>query len=370
MTTFSKAASGNVLPKLPVVLAYARACGGNTQYWSEQWLIAQRPGPLDGLSALPIRSTTPPDPGTAATPGEFVELLRDMRTWAGEPSFKQLSRRTGLAVSTLADALSPSRSTVPSNRVVTALVSQFLHLVHRSGRPLAMEPELVLTQWNSTRQALAARRTPSKLSATRERTTAYATTQPQPQLGKQQREERGRPWRPLDGRLAPERRKLAEALRDVCSSSGLSLRELSRSVCMSPSALSRHLSGERIPSPEVISALIRRITSDSPAVERARHVEIYRLHAQAVEKTGSTFEQLRLRLQEEEAQQARLTQQIKLMEEELDSTRIGWQKEVIELREHEEAKAAQIGDLLRHVEVLSGGPPGREWLIVRLRRSA
>jgi len=37
----------------------------------------------------------PADPGTAKTPGEFIEALRQFRVWAGNPSFHDLAKRCG-----------------------------------------------------------------------------------------------------------------------------------------------------------------------------------------------------------------------------------------------------------------------------------
>jgi hypothetical protein len=36
-----------------------------------------------------------PNPATATSPAEFVRALRDLRAWAGYPSYRELSRRCG-----------------------------------------------------------------------------------------------------------------------------------------------------------------------------------------------------------------------------------------------------------------------------------
>lgn len=36
-----------------------------------------------------------PDPATLGTPAEFMDALRWLRTWAGEPSLRELARRCG-----------------------------------------------------------------------------------------------------------------------------------------------------------------------------------------------------------------------------------------------------------------------------------
>lgn len=36
-----------------------------------------------------------PNPATVASPAEFVQALRDLCAWAGDPSYRELSRRCG-----------------------------------------------------------------------------------------------------------------------------------------------------------------------------------------------------------------------------------------------------------------------------------
>lgn len=64
----------------------------------------------------------PPDPGSARTAADLVRLLRLRKVWCGDPSYEELSRRTGVARSTLADALSRRRTTLPSLELVLATV--------------------------------------------------------------------------------------------------------------------------------------------------------------------------------------------------------------------------------------------------------
>jgi tetratricopeptide (TPR) repeat protein len=63
-----------------------------------------------------------PDPGQAASPQEFVAHLRVLRVWAGNPSFEQLARSSGVPRSTLADALSRHRDRLPALDVVRRFV--------------------------------------------------------------------------------------------------------------------------------------------------------------------------------------------------------------------------------------------------------
>src|SRR3954452_10241957 len=62
----------------------------------------------------------PDDPRTVA---DFVRSLRALKVWAGDPSLEVLSRRTGVAASTLSDAFNPKRRRMPSLGLVRLLVS-------------------------------------------------------------------------------------------------------------------------------------------------------------------------------------------------------------------------------------------------------
>jgi hypothetical protein len=61
----------------------------------------------------------PEDPDDVAG---FVRALRSVKLWAGDPSLEELRRRTGVASSTLSDALSPRRRQMPSLDLVRVLV--------------------------------------------------------------------------------------------------------------------------------------------------------------------------------------------------------------------------------------------------------
>ncbi|MFV2198476.1 hypothetical protein [Nocardiopsis sp. LOL_012] len=51
-----------------------------------------------------------PDPMTATTPAEFVEVMRRYREWAGSPSYRQMAERGGLySAATFCDALKSDR---------------------------------------------------------------------------------------------------------------------------------------------------------------------------------------------------------------------------------------------------------------------
>lgn len=64
-----------------------------------------------------------PDPGKARTAAEFLCCLRDYRVWAGNPSYRVMSRQCGhrFAASTICTAL--RSRTVPSLEMVLAIIS-------------------------------------------------------------------------------------------------------------------------------------------------------------------------------------------------------------------------------------------------------
>ena len=64
-----------------------------------------------------------PDPGEAGTVAEFLECLRNYRTWAGSPSYRVMSRncKRRFAPSTLCTAL--GGETLPGLEMVLAIVS-------------------------------------------------------------------------------------------------------------------------------------------------------------------------------------------------------------------------------------------------------
>ncbi|MFJ8434765.1 hypothetical protein ACIQ9P_26040 [Kitasatospora sp. NPDC094019] len=66
-----------------------------------------------------------PDPGGATTPEEFVERLRAAKVWSGDPSLRELERRTGLPRSTLSGDLSPRRNRLPPLERVLVLATTF-----------------------------------------------------------------------------------------------------------------------------------------------------------------------------------------------------------------------------------------------------
>jgi hypothetical protein len=89
---------------------------------------AQAPGgaiaDLDGYDDLK------PDPLTARTAADFVERMKDYRIWAGEPSYRELARRSGKAfgASSLCEALNSTR--LPAEKLVRAFIWACSHSEH------------------------------------------------------------------------------------------------------------------------------------------------------------------------------------------------------------------------------------------------
>jgi tetratricopeptide (TPR) repeat protein len=67
--------------------------------------------------------TTRPDPSSARDAAGFVREMRRLKGWVGNPSFQNLSRRSGLPTSTLADATNSHRVGLPRLEVVRSFVA-------------------------------------------------------------------------------------------------------------------------------------------------------------------------------------------------------------------------------------------------------
>lgn len=63
-----------------------------------------------------------PDPVRAISVADFVDRLRRLKRWAGNPSLATLHRRTGLPRSTICDALRPHRTSLPRLELVRAFI--------------------------------------------------------------------------------------------------------------------------------------------------------------------------------------------------------------------------------------------------------
>ncbi|MFV8128954.1 helix-turn-helix transcriptional regulator [Streptomyces syringium] len=266
VSALSQAAAGRKLPSLELTLAYATACGGGREHWTEQWLIAQHPtgpGPLDGPAAAEVRpwSTEPPVPALAGTPQEFIACLRELKLWAGNPSLSRLEavafgRGIRLPRSTIGDALSRSRASLPNAFVVRSLVLACLTFAHRQSRIRAEETRPAAEEWlehwlrvhrNSQRPP---RPAPQPATTTWpalvEKTVQTVVLPPR----------QDHTLNPI-GEVSRDRRLLAQALRELFDELDVSLRGFAVRHHVDPSALSRYLSGSRIPPREFLRVLVR-----------------------------------------------------------------------------------------------------------------
>jgi hypothetical protein len=75
----------------------------------------------------------PPDPTGVDSVGGFIQELRLLKIWAGDPPLRRLSRDSGLARSTLGDLLSPRRNRLPS----LDLVLRYVHVCGITGERAA-----------------------------------------------------------------------------------------------------------------------------------------------------------------------------------------------------------------------------------------
>jgi hypothetical protein len=101
-TTLASADSGARLPTREVIHAYVTACGGDTGYFDRRWqevaeLVAALSPRTDRAANRTARATSPlPDPTGATTVGEYLDLLEQLRRWAGHPTYRELSERARL----------------------------------------------------------------------------------------------------------------------------------------------------------------------------------------------------------------------------------------------------------------------------------
>lgn len=63
-----------------------------------------------------------PEPLQAQTPAEFMSLLRELRLWSGQPSYRTMARRCGrsFGASTLCTAL--KQDTLPKQEILKAII--------------------------------------------------------------------------------------------------------------------------------------------------------------------------------------------------------------------------------------------------------
>ena len=112
IATLQNAAAGKTVPTWRVTCAFAAGCGRDAgpirRLWEDALAAAGRPLP----GAKPPAEPPIPRPGEVTSAAQFLDLMKLLRRWAGDPSLAELNRRSGgflLPPSTLSDALGKKR---------------------------------------------------------------------------------------------------------------------------------------------------------------------------------------------------------------------------------------------------------------------
>ncbi|MEV0227207.1 transcriptional regulator [Streptomyces sp. NPDC050704] len=322
VSTLAKAAAGDRLPSLEVTLAYATACHGNQQHWTEQWLLAQG-------DALPSQAgawaTVPPTASTAASAADFVEALRQLRLWAGMPSYTQLARLAGLGRTTLCDALAPGRAGLPSRDVTSRLVLACMHHAYSNRSWLSQDVPIAVTaeqaqraflhMWHQIASQELARRhvsgtgisaTPRPSASVRPRLPVRPTEEGSGTVKEQQYVGLIDRHEALDRSIRPEMRELADALRTLFASLEISMRHYAARTYMDPGSLSRYLSGKRVPPRSFIEDLVRTAREDGVPLSEYSHEHLFKLYENALRSSPYPGDQLSLLNVQHEAAQQRI----------------------------------------------------------------
>lgn len=323
VTTLAKAAGGERLPSLEVTLAYARACHGNQQHWTEQWLLAQG-------NALPSQAgawaAVPPTASTATSAADFVEALRQLRLWAGMPSYTQLARLSGLGRTTLCDALAPGRG-LPSRDVTSRLVLACMHHAHANRSWLSQDVPIAVTAEQAQRSFLHMWHQITSQELTRRHASATSiSTTPRPSAPFKHT---GPPVRPAEDEsgavkeqqyvglikehqpltnhsIRPEVEELASALRTLFASLDMTMRLYAARTYMNPSSLSRYLSGTRIPPRSFIEDLVHTVRESGVPLPQHAHDRLIELYENALRSSPHPSDQYHLLGFQHEAAQRRI----------------------------------------------------------------
>ncbi|MFC9297074.1 helix-turn-helix domain-containing protein [Streptomyces sp. NPDC057011] len=297
VSTLAAAAAGDTLPSLDVTLAYAEACGGDPQHWTEQWYLAKHEDtPWD----TELWAVTPPRPDPATDPAEYVARLRELRLWAGSPSLTRLARLTGVSRSCLADAHSPHRTTLPTWPAVSALVRGCLRHAQRTRGWLstrgidAADPAVAELAWLRVWQQLRTQAEQQPVPPPPQPTPDPAAPQP-PDPAPQ-------PPTPFRANLPDERRALAQALNDLFTLVDIPMRLYADRHHYSPSAVSRYLRGDRMPPRQFVLELLDELMKAGYPMSPPRVDEVLALHTAALRSSDSPYD--RIAYLEEELREA------------------------------------------------------------------
>lgn len=120
--TLRAAAAGEKLPTWRVARAFVTACGGDEgmirPLWEDAHAEAGRPVTGPSLGSPPV-----PVPEKISSAAQLIGMMKQLRTWAGSPSFAELNKRSGgfrLPPSTVSDML--RRQKLPRLELLLAFV--------------------------------------------------------------------------------------------------------------------------------------------------------------------------------------------------------------------------------------------------------
>ncbi|MGA4798251.1 hypothetical protein [Streptomyces lavendulocolor] len=348
VSTLAGAASGESMPNLRLTLAYAEACRGDRQYWTEQWFIARG---ADRLWPDETWAATPPDPAPVADPAGYVALLRELRLWAGSPSLHVLSRLTGHPRSSLGDACAPHRTTIPSEPLVVALVRGCLLHAYRTRPWLRKQagngPDGwvagAMTPWLRTRHRLLLREADLPRRTTRQRRmSAAAGTDVRPgtlsllapsTVGGSAADAPApvsdevapvRQWNPRVADRPSEVRALAASLRTLFGALDWSVRRFAARHHYDPGTVSRYLAGHRVPPVTFVHTLLQDVAARNHGhlgPEATQHILDQHAAARRVaDPRAHRLELLREQLREAEGERLRLHQYAHVLEGRLRET--------------------------------------------------
>lgn len=124
-TTLSRAATGKSLPTWDVIEAYVTACGGDPRDYRQLWEEASakiRSSSHQISTARMDAQMITIDPMTARSVEEFLRMLRDARIVHGSPPYREIGKRSGRPVSTVADVFNVNRRKLPNLLIMESIL--------------------------------------------------------------------------------------------------------------------------------------------------------------------------------------------------------------------------------------------------------
>ncbi|MEO3788524.1 helix-turn-helix transcriptional regulator [Actinocorallia sp. B10E7] len=122
--TISEALGGVKLPSWPVTRSLVEVFDGNVETWQERWadaessrIIKARLKLRDGLTAREILQVVagpvPVPQEDVHSVQEFMNLLKRVRVWAGQPTIREIAARAGVPPTTMSDFIQNKGDALP-----------------------------------------------------------------------------------------------------------------------------------------------------------------------------------------------------------------------------------------------------------------